>query len=191
MGLSRREKAGEYTYTPNADIVIPGISDSFTVTINNGTEAKLTGFPRTGPGWLHTVALKLGVAAGMIEQQAKVTIPARAGVRESGQQGLGKVQQSYYNCTPMAAAMAVGQITGTLPTESQMVALAKATDSVVYPGKKMYLHENIEDGVNINDADVLMQKNFGVTAVTTRYGTYDASGRTITAATASDGQSGR
>ena len=172
----------------NADIVIPGISDSFTVTINNGTEAKLTGFLGLVQGWLHTVALKLGVAKpDTIEQQVKVTIPG-TGKYGNLANKVWWVQQSYYNCTLMAAAMAVGQVTGTLPTESQMVALAKATDSVVYPGKKMYLHENIEDGVNINDADVLMQKNFGVTAVTTRYGTYDASGRTITAATASDGQ---
>ena len=186
--LTPGEKAGQYVYTPNTNIVIPGISDSFTVTINNGTEAKLTGFLGLVQGWLHTVALKLGVAKpDTIEQQVKVTIPG-TGKYGNLANKVWWVQQSYYNCTLMAAAMAVGQVTGTLPTESQMVALAKATDSVVYPGKKMYLHENIEDGVNINDADVLMQKNFGVTAVTTRYGTYDASGRTITAATASDGQ---
>jgi hypothetical protein len=88
----------------------------------------------------------------------------------------------------MATAMAVGQVTGTEPTEEDMVWLAKTSDSVAIPGQKMYLDENIEWGVAVADAVVLMEKNFNVTAETTKYGTYDENGKQITAATAQDGQ---
>jgi hypothetical protein len=52
----------------------------------------------------------------------------------------------------------------------------------------MYLDENIANGVAVADAVVILQDKLGVDAVTTKYGTYDANGKQITAPTAVDGQ---
>ena len=61
-----------------------------------------------------------------------------------------------------------------------MVALAKRTDSVHNPGSKMYLDQNIEDGVAVEDAVVLINKVFGIPAYTKKYpGTPDEDGDNI------------
>lgn len=98
------------------------------------------------------------------------------------------VKQSYFNCVLMASAMAVAQVTGEpTPAEALMVEIAKTSDSVETPGQKMYLDENIEDGVAEADAVVLMETNFGVKATLTKYNTVDDDGN-VTAATLVDGQ---
>jgi hypothetical protein len=90
----------------------------------------------------------------------------------------------------MATAMAIAQVTGVEPTEDEMVTLAKTTASVVIPGRRMYLDEDIANGVAVKDAVQLMNTNtaWGVTATTQRYGTYDENGNRITGATAADSQ---
>ena len=71
-----------------------------------------------------------------------------------------------------------------------MVNLAKTTASVVYPGRRMYLDEDIANGVAVKDAVQLMNTNadWNVTASTKRYGVYDDAGNRITGATAADAQ---
>ncbi|WP_233211292.1 Ig-like domain-containing protein, partial [Mycobacterium sp. shizuoka-1] len=181
---------GTYTYTPNSELVTPGITDRFTITVDNGSAADLPGALGMLQQALHTIAVRLGVAKpDIVEREIVVTVPGTGYYGDRGN-AVYWVKQSYSNCTLMATAMAIGQVTGTKPTEETMVGLAKTTASVVYPGRRMYLDEDIANGVAVKDAVQLMNTttDFGVTASTKRYGTYDEAGNRITGATAADAQ---
>ena len=65
---------------------------------------------------------------------------------------------------------------------------AKELDSVVIPGRKMFLSELIEVGAWPKDSVVLMERHYPVTAANTTYGKYDANGNRIAGATPEDGQ---
>jgi hypothetical protein len=76
--------------------------------------------------------------------------------------------QSSQNCVLMSTAMVIGQLTGTSPTEEEIVAEAVATDSVANPGQKMYQGLQSQDGVDVKDAVKLLE-NHGITATLTEY----------------------
>ena len=76
--------------------------------------------------------------------------------------------QSSQNCVLMSTAMVIGQLTGTSPTEAEIVAEAVATDSVANPGHKMYQGLQSQDGVDVKDAVKLLE-NHGITATLTEY----------------------
>ncbi|ODQ84700.1 hypothetical protein BHQ17_26260, partial [Mycolicibacterium holsaticum] len=188
--LEPGDTPGSYIYTANEALIRPGITDHFIITIDNGASARLPGFAGAIQGMFHGLAVRIGAAKPDTIDQV-ITVE----VRGNGQYGDYEdakqywVSQSYYNCVLQASAAAVGQATqSTPPTEEYMVMLAKTTDSVATPGQKMYLHENIEEGVAGQDAAVLMEKYFDVTATYKRYGTYDDNGQRITAATVEEGQ---
>ncbi len=189
--LSFDDKTGQYTYTPNAEFVEPGISDSFTITVNNGTSAQLPGIAGFFQQLAHTHAVRLGISQpDTIDHTVNVTVTG-TGVYGGDVEELSKLhtRQHYWNCLLMASAMAAAQVTGTeTKPEAEVVEWAKQLDSVVLPGRKMFLSERINLGAWPKDAVVLMETHYPVTAVNTRYGTYDANGNTITAATPADGQ---
>ena len=142
-------------------------------------------------GVLHSAAVAMGISKpDTIERQITVTVNG-TGVYGGDVTELAKLwqKQSYWNCALVASAMAAAQVTNTQTTDEQtMVDWAKELDSIVIPGRKMYLSEFIELGTYPADNVVLMERHFAVTAVNIRYGTYDANGNTITRATAVDGQ---
>lgn len=76
--------------------------------------------------------------------------------------------QSSQNCVLMSTAMVIGQLTGTSPTEEEIVEEAVATDSVANPGHKMYQGLQSQDGVDVKDAVKLLE-NHGITATLTEY----------------------
>jgi hypothetical protein len=76
--------------------------------------------------------------------------------------------QSSQNCVLMSTAMVIGQLTGTSPTEEEIVEEAVATDSVANPGQKMYQGLQSQDGVDVKDALKLLE-NHGITATLTSY----------------------
>jgi hypothetical protein len=181
---------GKYVYTPNPELVTPGITDRYTITVSNGATAQLPGALGMLQNALHTIAIRFGFAKpDTVERQIVVTVNGTGyyGNRANKQWW---VKQSYQNCTLIATAMAVGQVTGFEPTEDEMVRLARTTASVAYPGRRMYLDEDIADGVAVKDAVQLMNtySDWGVTASTKRYGVYDQAGNRITGATAADAQ---
>ncbi|TXI40124.1 MAG: hypothetical protein E6Q56_05680 [Mycobacterium sp.] len=185
---------GEFEYTPNEELVDPGIVDQFTVRIDNGTAAALPGFLGAVQDWLHTMAIDLGLAQkDFIEKTITLTVDGtgeQPGVYGTIENQKYWVKQSYENCTLMATAMAVAQLNGTVgvPNEAYMVALATATNSVASPGQKMYLAANIADGVAVQDAVVLLNNHFNLDASTTTYpGTKDDDGEPVPG-TLQDGQ---
>lgn len=85
---------------------------------------------------MHNFAIAIGIARpDSIDREITVTVP---GTSQYGNRGNSShwVRQSYQNCTLIATAMAVGQVTGYQPTEAEMVELAKTSDSVVAPGQR-------------------------------------------------------
>ncbi len=76
--------------------------------------------------------------------------------------------QSSQNCVLMSAAMVIGQLTGTTPSEEEIVAEAVATASVANPGQKMYQGLQSQDGVDVKDAVKLLE-NHGIRATLTKY----------------------
>jgi hypothetical protein len=189
--LTFDETTARYKYTPNSEFVTPGISDTFTIAVDNGTAAQLPGFAGFVQGVLHSFAVAMGISKpDSVDRQIAVTVTG-TGVYGGDVTELAKLhlQQSYWNCVIMASAMAAAQVTGT-DTEPEAVTVewAKQLNSVVNPGRKMYLSELIKLGTFPKDAVVLMEKHYPVTAVNTVYGTYDANGTRISGATPEDGQ---
>ncbi len=166
------QSTGAFTYTPDATVVTPGITDAFTVTVNNGTNAAQTGLVGQLQSALHDIAISLGLA-----QSDSTEIPVTVKVSGNNKYGnLGNTQwwqeQTYYNCTLMATEMAVAQITGVQWPEQFMIDLATTTDSVAYPGHKMWLGPTLQGGANVGDMVALMNsQSWGVSAVTKTYPT--------------------
>ena len=102
------------------------------------------------------------------------------------------VKQSYENCILMAAAMVVGQMRGNVeeePTEDEIVNYAKITDSIVVPGKKVYINENTSDGATAMDTAMLLRKYYDLNAEFTTYSTPAViNGEQTSVATVADGQ---
>jgi hypothetical protein len=145
------------------------VVDSFTVTVDNGSGVQLTGVWGVVQDSLHALAIRLGLSQpDTIQQKITLSVSGNGefGDRENSRYAS---RQSYWNCTLMATAAAIGQVLGRTPTEADMVFIAKTTNSVVKPGAKMYLDESINDGVAVADAVVLMKKYYDLTATTTKY----------------------
>ena len=126
---------------------------------------------------LHQFAIRVGLAQkDTTEVEVTVTIP---GTNEYGSLEYDEywVKQTYQNCQLMSSAMAIAQaLKIPTPSEETMVARARTTDSVRQPGYKMYSGEDTEDGAYGDDAVVLMETYWPVTAEETKYGTRDENG---------------
>ncbi|BBX20491.1 hypothetical protein [Mycolicibacterium duvalii] len=180
---------GTYTYIANPTLTRPGITDSFVITVDNGAAARMPGLAGLLQTLLHNFAVRLGFAEPATRDE-QITVE----VKGDGQYGNAIdakkywVSQSYSNCVLQASAAAVGQATrSTPPTEERMVELAKTTDSVATPGRKMYLHERIDEGVDEQDAAVLMERYFNVSTTYQKFVSYDEDGNRI-GATPDDGE---
>jgi hypothetical protein len=140
---------------------------------------------------LHSIAVTMGISKpDTIDRQINVTVTG-TGVYGGDVDQLKELwkKQDFYNCVLMASAMAAAQVTETETVDQDVIIdWAKELDSVVLPGRKMFLSELIDMGAWPKDAVVLMEKHYSVTAVNTTYGTYDANGNRISAATPEDGQ---
>jgi hypothetical protein len=74
--LEPDKATGGYKYTPNPEFVEPGISDTFTITIDNGASAKLPGLAGLVQGVLHSLAVAMGTAKpDTIDRQITVSLP--------------------------------------------------------------------------------------------------------------------
>jgi hypothetical protein len=163
---------GEYTYVPNPKLVNPGVTDSFTIVADNGAGAQLPGVLGLIQDALHSLAIRLNLARpDTVEETFTVKVLGDGAYGDTTNAQWAILNQSYENCTLNATAAAIRQVTSgaKAPDEQDMVALAKANNSVDRPGAKMYLDENTSDGVAVKDAVALMAKEFGLTANTTHY----------------------
>lgn len=164
---------GSFVYTANDALIQPGIVDHFTITVNNGTAAKLPGIAGMIQGMLHSFAIMVGAAKpDTFDKEIWVTVDGTGQYGNAAAAADYWVNQSYSNCQLQAAASAVLQATKTLPTsttEQTWVDWAKTTDSVKTPGAKMYLDANIEEGVATEDAVALINEHFNVTATYREY----------------------
>ncbi len=164
---------GSFVYTANDALIQPGIVDHFTITVNNGTAAKLPGIAGMIQGMLHSFAIMVGAAKpDTFDKEIWVTVDGTGQYGNAAAAADYWVNQSYSNCQLQAAASAVLQATKTLPTsttEQTWVDWAKTTDSVKTPGAKMYLDANIEEGVATEDAVALINEHFDVTATYREY----------------------
>jgi hypothetical protein len=180
---------GKFVYTPHTALAEPGITDRFVVTVDNGARARLPGLAGVMQEIAHSFAVALGIAQpDTIDREIALSVvgTGRYGSLENGRYW---AQQHFGNCALMATSMAVAQVTGQHPlSEMEMIELAKQTDSIVSPGRWVFLDERIEEGAYARDVARLMEQHFDVTAEYHRAGTYDEDGRQITAPTAADGQ---
>ncbi|MEB4208436.1 hypothetical protein [Mycobacterium sp. 94-17] len=80
------------------------------------------------------------------------------------------------NCVLMSVAGVVGQITGHMPSEQEIVEVAKSTPSIAEQGKPVYTDPS-GDGADTRDIGVLLA-HYGIHAVTSD----DAKGQTALAA---------
>ncbi|MGB3486334.1 MAG: Ig-like domain-containing protein, partial [Mycobacterium sp.] len=187
--LTLNETTGKFVYTPDERLVDAGITDHFVVTVNNGTTAKLPGAAGVLQGIVHSFAVAIGLAQpDSIDREIVLTVTGNGqyGTTANGQYWS---EQHYFNCVLMATSMAVAQVTSQHPlTEAQMIALAMDTDSIVIPGQRVFLHQNIEEGAYAKDAARLMEKHFNVTAEYHISGTFDDDDNPIDLPTAQDGQ---
>lgn len=154
---------GAYTYTPMDVLVTPGITDSFTVSVDNGAALRLSGLAGVVQQSLHSVAKALHMA-GSDTAVTGVNITA-TGTGKYGDLGNAEYwqQQSYGDCQMMATAAVIGQLTqSTPPTEQSILTEASQTKSVVHRGY-IWDFSDPDSGTNSEDAVVLL-KNHGITA---------------------------
>lgn len=154
---------GAYTYTPMDVLVTPGITDSFTVSVDNAAALRLTGLAGVIQQSLHSVARGLHLA-GSDTAVTGVNITA-TGTGKYGDPGNSEYwqKQSYGDCQMMATAAVIGQLTqSTPPTEQAILTEASQTKSVVHRGN-IWDFSDPDSGTNSEDAVVLL-KNHGITA---------------------------
>jgi hypothetical protein len=77
------------------------------------------------------------------------------------------------NCGAMSVADIVGQLTGTRPTEAQILMVAEQTPSEVNPGTKIYKPN--DGGISVGDLPTLF-KHYGITSVNSDTSGPDATG---------------
>ncbi|MGB3483361.1 MAG: hypothetical protein WBB07_14250, partial [Mycobacterium sp.] len=183
--------AQRYVYTVDEKLLRPGIKDFFTITVNNGTTAKLPGFAGVVQQLLHQFAINLGLAKpDTVEYRVNVETMGvddfRGQYGDRGNQDYW-TQQHYGNCVLMASAMAISQLVGVVPDpdiEARWVAWARTTPSVAQPGAMMYLDEtDLTNAVDVQDAIVLMETHYNVKATYKKYDSVDADGNAIKATT--------
>jgi hypothetical protein len=73
--LTEGDEPGTYIYTADEKLRVPGISDHFTITVNNGTQAALPGLAGTIQRLLHSIAIAVGAAKpDTIDKEISVTV---------------------------------------------------------------------------------------------------------------------
>jgi hypothetical protein len=183
---------GEFWYTPDPGVRVSGITDSFTIAVDNGTAAQLPGVLGMVQRALHSLAIAIGISQkDGAERIVNVTIPGTGVYGDVANTIYYERQGSASNCTLMATAMALGiakRSFEAMPTPAELINLAMTNQSVAFPGRKMYLDEFIAEGVSPIDATVLMERYFDVTATHSRYGKWDSNVGAYTGATLEDGQ---
>lgn len=162
------QESGQYTYTPK--VSDPRFTDSFEITADNGTAARLPGLAGAVQGALHGFAQNLGFAkADTVSAVVSVTAvwPGTIGDPTNAQYW---AEQNYQDCVLMSVAMITGQLRGVRPTdqtEQDIIAEASRTRSVVDPSRMMW-YSSTQLGVYYRDGEQLL-KNHGFD---TEYRTY-------------------
>lgn len=185
-------KSGQYTYVARDELITPGITDQFTVTVNNGTAAKLPGLLGQVQLLLHSLAIAVGVAKpDTIEKEITVKVTG------TGVYGTQAAQKQYWleqtldnDCVLIADAAIIAQLGGPTFTESQIVAIGKSTPSVVDPAKPIYVGTKADTGsagIYTADGVALLQK-YGINATYKSYVDDPQPGEAPNKATQVDGQ---
>ena len=111
------------------------------------------------PGYRHAVAAVAFVFFAALTGGEALVAPA---VADAGMYGDPPKAAQYWavqsfgnNCVLMSVAGVVGQITGQMPSEQQIIALAQKTPSAAEPGTTVYTDAN-GDGVDTEDIAVLL-----------------------------------
>ncbi|AKK27066.1 hypothetical protein AB431_10695 [Mycobacterium sp. EPa45] len=182
---------GAYSYTARKELITPGITDSFTVQIDNGASARLPGLLGQLQLALHSMAVALGVAKpDTIYSTISVTITGTSDYGDPTTNAAWWQKQTIDNdCVLIAVASALGQLSGTMPSEAAIVDVAKNTPSVVNPASPMYVGSKAETGfggVKLEDAVALLQK-YGLAAQLVTYVDPALPGEAPNKATLTDG----
>lgn len=166
------QATGQYTYIPDPFHFNPGFIDTFTITANNGTAARLPGLLGVVQDVVHSVAQRLGFAQRDTESvvvNVSLVRPGAAGDPTNAQYW---AQQHYEDCALMAVAMISGQLNGVLPTdqtEQDIIDEASRTPSVVRPGEMMW-YSSTQHGISPLDA-VQLLRNHGFNTTWRTFGT--------------------
>ncbi len=186
------QATGHYTYVARDGLIEPGITDTFTVAVDNGTAAKLPGLLGQVQLLVHSLALALGAAKpDTIEETITVTV---TGTGVYGDQLTNaknwQEQEGDNTCVLLAVASVANQLNGTTLTEQQLVTLAKATTSVADPPAKMYLgtkKDTGDAGLDVRDGVELL-KHYGLTGTLTTFDGKARDGQTVAETKAAYGQ---
>ncbi|APE15724.1 hypothetical protein BOH72_11340 [Mycobacterium sp. WY10] len=185
-------KTGAYSYVARDELINPGITDEFTVTVNNGATAKLPGLLGQLQLALHSMAVALGVAKpDTIEKDIVVKISGTGKYGTPADQAQYWLEQTIDNdCVLIADAAIIAQLGGPRFTEAEIVAIGKATPSVVDSTKPMYVGTKAETGsggVYTGDGVALLKK-YGIDATYRSYVDDPEPGEAPNKATQVDGQ---
>ncbi len=185
-------KTGVYSYVARDELINPGITDEFTVTVNNGAAAKLPGLLGQLQLALHSMAVALGVAKpDTIEKDIVVKISGTGKYGTPADQAQYWLEQTIDNdCVLIADAAIIAQLGGPRFTEAEIVAIGKATPSVVDSTKPMYVGTKAETGsggVYTGDGVALLKK-YGLDATYRSYVDDPEPGEAPNKATQVDGQ---
>ncbi|MGX9790567.1 Ig-like domain-containing protein [Mycobacterium sp. MMS18-G62] len=162
-------------YTPkpytSASSVAHLDDNTFNNTDPNSENAKKMMNAKDGEGL--GVRVVSAVESGILTDLGYTMVLGGGGASDTGMYGDPVKNAQYWeaqshgnNCVLMSTAMVIGQLTGKMPTENEIITEAMNTDSVVNEGKKMYLGPTSPTGVDIKDAVKLLE-NHGITATTT------------------------
>jgi len=183
---------GAFIYTPRDELIAPGITDEFTVTLSNGAAAKLPGILGQLQFALHSMAIALGVAKpDTIEKDIIVKVTGTGVYGTPGAQaGFWREQTLDNDCVLIADRAIIQQLTGVDLSEAQIVAVGKSTPSVVDPTKPMYPGTKEETGIaGMYNADgVALLKKYGINATYKSYVDDPEPGEAPNKATQVDGQ---
>ncbi|AKK27068.1 hypothetical protein [Mycobacterium sp. EPa45] len=183
---------GHYTYVARDALIAPGITDQFTVTVNNGAAARLPGLLGQVQLLLHSVAVALGAAKpDTIDETITVTVTGTGiyGDQQTNAKNW-QDQDGDNTCVLLAVASVVGQLNGDLPSEQAMVTLGKATTSVVDAPAKMYLGTKKDTGfagLDIRDGVALLE-HFSLTGTLTTFDGKAQNGQSVAETKAAYGQ---
>lgn len=185
-------KTGVYTYVARDELIAPGITDEFTVSVSNGAAAKLPGLLGQLQFALHSMAVALGVAKpDTIEKDIVVKISGTGKYGTPADQAQYWLEQTIDNdCVLIANAVILAQLTGTRYTEAEMIEIGKTTPSVVDPTKPMYegsMEETGSSGLYRADGVALL-KTFGIDATFKSYVDAPEPGEAPNRASQVDGQ---
>ncbi len=185
-------KTGQYTYVARDELITPGITDEFTVSVSNGAAAKLPGLLGQLQLALHSMAVALGVAKpDTIEKDIVVKISGTGKYGTPTDQAQYWLEQTIDNdCVLIADAAIIAQLGGPKFTEAEIVAIGKATPSTVDPTKPMYVGTKAETGSGgMYDKDgVALLKKYGIDATYKSYVDDPEPGEAPNKATQVDGQ---